>query len=198
MELGTFYALFSATCFTLVGLWWNVIERRPDWSRNPAHRRMAGGIYLSFLLPGLMGLLAQVSPLTPWMWRGTFAVVAAVGCWATVRLVRADVTASLAGPFSRNRWILLVAYGLIVVLAVFPDSVGRMGLTPLQVAAILLIVIVLIGHGLTWEFMARPDAEQDQDPAGPMVEEVQSGAPTKQFKSVTPSHIGVHRRSSAD
>ena len=28
MDLSTFYALMSATCFTLVGLWWTVIERR--------------------------------------------------------------------------------------------------------------------------------------------------------------------------
>ncbi len=27
MDVSTFYALFSATCFTLVGLWWTVVER---------------------------------------------------------------------------------------------------------------------------------------------------------------------------
>ena len=26
MDVSTFYALFSATCFTLVGLWWNVVS----------------------------------------------------------------------------------------------------------------------------------------------------------------------------
>ena len=43
MDLSTFYALMSATCFTLVGLWWTVIERRPEWREEPRLRRLAGG-----------------------------------------------------------------------------------------------------------------------------------------------------------
>ena len=60
MDLSTFYALMSATCFTLVGLWWTVIERRPEWREEPRLRRLAGGTYLSFLLPGLMSMFAQI------------------------------------------------------------------------------------------------------------------------------------------
>lgn len=60
MDVSTFYALFSATCFTLVGLWWNVVQSHSEWMRAPALRRVVGGIYLSFLLPALMGLFAQV------------------------------------------------------------------------------------------------------------------------------------------
>ena len=45
MDIGTFYSLFSATCFTLVGLWWNVVERRSGWAADPRRRRLAGGIY---------------------------------------------------------------------------------------------------------------------------------------------------------
>lgn len=32
MDISTFYALFSATCFTLLGLWWNVIQNNPEWT----------------------------------------------------------------------------------------------------------------------------------------------------------------------
>lgn len=56
MDVSTFYALFSATCFTLVGLWWNVVQSHAAWMGDPSVRRVVGGIYLSFLLPALMGL----------------------------------------------------------------------------------------------------------------------------------------------
>ena len=51
MDLSTFYAVVAGTCFTLVGLWWNVVERRPDWLADPHLRRLVGGVYVSFLLP---------------------------------------------------------------------------------------------------------------------------------------------------
>ena len=31
MDISTFYALFSATCFTLLGLWWNVLQLNSQW-----------------------------------------------------------------------------------------------------------------------------------------------------------------------
>ena len=103
MDIGTFYSLFSATCFTLVGLWWNVVERRSGWAADPRRRRLAGGIYVTFLLPGLMGLLG--------------------------------VAATVAAP---------------------------LGAAPIQVAAVLLISLVVVGHGLTWEFMTdSSDASAD-------------------------------------
>ena len=72
MVLGTFYALMSVTCFTLVGLWWTVVERLPAWRTDRRLRRMAGGTYLSFLLPGVMSMFAQVNPASPLMWRVSF------------------------------------------------------------------------------------------------------------------------------
>ena len=60
MDVTTFYALFSATCFTLLGGWWTVVQRHEEWLRNAEQRAVVGGVYLSFLLPALMGLFAQV------------------------------------------------------------------------------------------------------------------------------------------
>ena len=65
MDLTTFYALMSVTCFTLVGLWWTVVERHREWRTDPRRRRVAGGIYLSFLLPALMSMFAQINPANP-------------------------------------------------------------------------------------------------------------------------------------
>ena len=38
MDVSTFYALFSATCFTLTGLWWSVVEKHRHWLRDPGIR----------------------------------------------------------------------------------------------------------------------------------------------------------------
>ena len=77
MDVSTFYALFSATCFTLTGLWWSVVEKHRDWLRIPAMRRRVGSVYLSFLLPALMGLFAQIGGSeSPAFWRVSFVVIA--------------------------------------------------------------------------------------------------------------------------
>ena len=37
MDISTFYALFSATCFTLLGLWWNVLQLNTAWGEVMAY-----------------------------------------------------------------------------------------------------------------------------------------------------------------
>ena len=99
MDVTTFYALFSATCFTLLGLWWSVVQRHEAWLRDPEHRAVVGGVYLSFLLPALMGLFAQVGGTeTPAIWRVSF-----VGDRDHRRRVDAAAPAALAGPARHPR-----------------------------------------------------------------------------------------------
>lgn len=169
MDVSTFYALFSATCFTLLGLWWNVVQKHEAWLRSPAGRRDAGGIYLAFLLPALMGLFAQVGGTTnPHIWRASFVIVAAIGCVSTLRLLSsarsAGVTHEDVGMFARHRWISVVIYAAIAVLGVAPELVGPLGLTPLQAEAMLLILLVALAHWLVWEFMTHAPAESEPEP----------------------------------
>ncbi|GAA2248023.1 hypothetical protein GCM10010232_39160 [Streptomyces amakusaensis] len=154
MDVSTFYALFSATCFTLVGLWWNVVQSHPDWMRVPAMRRIVGGIYLSFLLPALMGLFAQVGGTgTPGIWRAGFVVISVVGCLSTLRLLaqgsRDDSSASLVLP----QLGAAAVYLLIAVVGLAPELADPLGLRPIQAEAILLSLLILLGHGLVWRFM---------------------------------------------
>ncbi|MFJ3922233.1 hypothetical protein [Streptomyces sp. NPDC090022] len=152
MDVSTFYALFSATCFTLVGLWWNVVQSHADWMREPALRRVVGGIYLSFLLPALMGLFAQVGGTEqPQIWRGAFVVLALIGCVCTLQLLarsRGDrfVAGQQAGA--------TLLYALIAVVGAFPELAGHIGLRPIQAEALLLIGLIVLGHALVWRFMA--------------------------------------------
>ena len=103
MDISTFYALFSATCFTLLGLWWNVLQLNPAWIGVDEERRAVGGVYLTFLLPAMMGLFAQVGGAeTPMIWRVSFVGVAIVGCFSTLRLLRVLRTASRSGVTRRS------------------------------------------------------------------------------------------------
>ncbi|GAT72065.1 hypothetical protein [Microbacterium hydrocarbonoxydans] len=154
MDLNTFYALFSATCFTLTGLWWNVVRARTDWTSDPAVRRTIGGIYLSFLLPALMGLFAQVGGTeNPFVWRASFVVIAIVGGISMLRLVsqaRGD------GTHRAVRWTqagTVVVYAAIAVMGVAPQLATPLGIKPIQVEALLLIVLIALGHALVWRFM---------------------------------------------
>ncbi|MFB0629340.1 hypothetical protein [Streptomyces sp. AB3(2024)] len=154
MDVSTFYALFSATCFTLVGLWWNVVQGHPEWMREPALRRIVGGIYLSFLLPALMGLFAQVGGTEqPQIWRVAFIALAVVGCVCTLRLLtRAGARGDHFVTWQQAGAGLL--YLLIAVVGAFPELAGHIGLRPIQAEALMLIALIVLGHALVWRFMA--------------------------------------------
>ncbi len=152
MDVSTFYALFSATCFTLVGLWWNVVQGHQDWMREAALRRIVGGICLSFLLPALMGLFAQVGGTEqPQVWRAAFVVLALIGCACTLRLL-ARARGNRFLTWQQAAATLL--YLLIAVVGAFPEAARPLGLRPIQAEALMLIGLIVLGHALVWRFMA--------------------------------------------
>lgn len=154
MDLNAFYGFFSATCFTLVGLWWNVVQQHPDWMRVQALRRAVGGVYLAFFLPALMGLFAQIGGAeTPAFWRVSFVVLAVVGCVSTVRLFGLTRDgAHSAAPYQLGSALI---YAVVAVVGVNPTIAKSLGVTPLQAEATLLILLIALAHGLVWEFMRR-------------------------------------------
>ena len=159
MDTSTFYALFSATCFTLTGLWWNVVRARSDWAGDPAMRRSIGGIYLSFLLPALMGLFAQVGGTeNPVVWRLSFVSIAIVGSVSMIRLLaRAESDRTPWGI----RWTQLGTAFVYLAIAVFgtaPELASPLGLKGIQVEALLLITLIALGHALVWRFMVAQAA----------------------------------------
>jgi hypothetical protein len=167
MDVTTFYALFSATCFTLLGLWWSVVQRHEAWLRDPEHRAVVGGVYLSFLLPALMGLFAQVGGTeTPAIWRVSFVGIAIVGGVSTLRLLRrSSARPGPQGPLMRHQWVVAVVYAVVAVVGAVPEIVTPLQVTPIQAEAVLLILLVLMAHGLVWEFMVS--AADEDAPSGP-------------------------------
>ena len=160
MTLDSFYAIVAGTCFALVGLWWGVVEFNRDWLKHAETRALAGGIYLSFLIPGVMSLIAQVSGENKIIWRATFVIAAALGMYFTARLIwNTRNSAGPIGPFRRHRWIVIVLYLLVLIFGAAPELADPLGMKPLQVESILLSLLILIAHGLTWEFMTQPEEQ---------------------------------------
>lgn len=160
MDTSTFYALFSATCFTLTGLWWTVVERHEHWLRDTGTRRQVASVYLAFLLPALMGLFAQIGgPDTPMFWRVSFVVIAAFGAFSTARFLRHSRRDRDAGLLARHWWASAVVYTAVAVLGVAPGIARGIGITPLQAEATLLVLLVALAHALVWEFLThhRPE-----------------------------------------
>jgi len=154
MDINTFYAVTAATCFTLVGLWWSVVKDNPAWFKDEATKRLAGGVYASFLIPALMSMGAQVSGEGTIIWNLVFIVAGVAGIRYTTQLIQKTKAAEANGPFSKNRWALPLLYGIVIFFAVFPRLAGIVGLKALQVEGLLLCVLILIAHMLVWEFMS--------------------------------------------
>ncbi len=153
MDINTFYAVTSATCFTLVGLWWSVVKDKSEWMKDEAKKRLAGGVYASFLIPALMSLGAQVGGTTPFVWQMVFIIAAGAGITFSSKLIHLTRTANPKGAFSWNCWTVPVLYGIVLFFAIFPGVARIIGLEPLQMEGLLLCILILIAHAMTWEFM---------------------------------------------
>jgi hypothetical protein len=154
MDISTFYAVVSATCFTLVGLWWSVVKSKQEWFKDEVTRRLAGGVYASFLIPGLMSMGAQLGGTSqPLLWQLIFIFAGLAGLSYSNRLLQRTRIADSYGPFSKNRWAIPALYGIVILFALFPGLARLMGLQPLQMEGLLVTLLILIAHMLAWEFM---------------------------------------------
>lgn len=152
MDISTFYAVTSAACFALVGLWWSVVKDKAEWRTDEVQRRLAGGVYASFLIPGVMSLAAQIGVDSPLVWRGVFVIAAGVGFFYSSRLIKVAREANLNGALGRNYWIVPLLYGMVLFFAVFAGLARFAGLHALQLEALLLSGLILCAHALAWEF----------------------------------------------
>ena len=153
MDTNMFYAVTSATCFTLVGLWWTVVKDKSEWMKDEANKRLAGSVYASFLIPALMSLGAQIGGTTPFFWQLIFIIAAIAGITSSSRLISLNRTAN--GAFRKNSWTIPVLYGIVLFFAIFPNLARLFGLEPLQMEGLLLCILILIAHGMAWEFMTN-------------------------------------------
>ena len=113
---------------------------------------MAGGVYASFLIPGVMSLAAQIGVESSLIWRVVFVIAAWMGFSYSSKLIKVTRDINPNGAFSRNSWVVPVLYGLTLFFAVFSGLPQLIGLHPLQMEGLLLCGLILCAHALAWEF----------------------------------------------
>ncbi len=152
MDLGAFYGIMAGLSFTLLGLWWVACQARREWVSDRLGRGMAYVVSLHFILPGAMSLLSLVAPDVPAVWRISFTVAGALGVLGTL-LVIAEMRRRASGDVGvivLLQWVALPLYAVVTVVAAMPELVGGIGLAPIQVEAILLVILVLLGTQSAW------------------------------------------------
>ncbi len=166
MNTDAFYQTVASFCFTLVGLWWAVVQfRHEEWMGHPAWRRLATCVHLSFLAPGVMSLAAMVAGDLKILWRLVFILASVFAIIATITLTQAARAASgRSGVAARGwfiaagRWAMVALYALVAIVAIDTRLVTRIApdLKPLQVEGLLLTLLVFLGTSVAWHFLAAP------------------------------------------
>ena len=135
------------------------MEKRKEWHTNDEKKRLAGGVYASFLIPGVMSLAAQIGVDSSLIWRGVFVIAAWAGLSYSSKLIALTRATNPKGAFSKNSWTVPVLYVFVLFFAIFIGFARWIGLQPLQLEGLLLCGLILCAHGLAWEFMtASPEA----------------------------------------
>jgi hypothetical protein len=129
-----------------------VVKDKADWFKDEAKKRLAGGVYASFLIPALMSLGAQVGGDNHLIWQGVFVIAALGGINFSSRLINLTRRANPNGAFSKNSWVVPILYGVVLFFAVFPGIARLIGLQPLQMEGFVLSLLILCAHMLAWEF----------------------------------------------
>jgi hypothetical protein len=159
VALEAFYTTVSAISFTLLGLWWVVVQSRESWRYDLARRRMAYAVSLHFLLPGTMAVLSLVALEATWLWRASFVLAGIIGIVGTGMVVRTLREENDCPRLARAiELIAIPIYVVVTILAAFPDLVTQLGLglTPLQVEGLILTVIIFFGVQAAWVLMIEP------------------------------------------
>ena len=154
----TFYQSVAQLCFTLLGLWWIVLQTKyREWIGNTDRRRMATNISLYFLLPGSMSLLALLSTEAPILWRVAFAIAGFLGAIETALLLRhLQPNRGRLSLLAIVRWAGLALYLLIALIASVPTVTELLGVKPLLVAGTMLTLLIILGVSLAWSYFMEP------------------------------------------
>lgn len=161
-----FYQTVATFSFTLLGLWWGVLQlRHADWVNDLTKRRMAYSVHLAFVVPGVMSLGAQTAGDIKIIWRLVFIVAGLLGIVAAIFLISSTSGANASsGWFTRyGRWFSVLLYAIVVLVAFVPNFTAVFGpnIKPLQIEGLLFTVIVFLGVGLAWDYLAQPTGNTD-------------------------------------
>jgi hypothetical protein len=159
-----FYQTVAQLSFTLLGLWWLVLQTKySEWIHDRLRRRMATNITLYFLLPGSMSLLALLATNTRLLWQVSFIIAAVIGGVTAILFLRDARSNQWRNPWSIRIIHLasgagVILYALVIVVALLPDLIRALGATPLTVAGVGVTLLVIVGVTLAWTYFVEPFA----------------------------------------
>ena len=167
--LETFYATVAQVSFTLLGLWWVVVQFKFDaWATDPARRRMSRHVSMYFLVPAVMSLFALLATRVSAVWRIGFGVSAVLG------LVEALFSLRETRPSDRRgalRWAATalgaLLYLVVAIVAAAPELATSLPgeLRPIEVEGMLLAILLFIGASFAWSMFVERGASGQGRPA---------------------------------
>lgn len=160
MALQAFYQTAAQLCFTLLGLWWLVLQTKyMEWIGDPRRRRMVTNISLYFLLPGAMSLLALLSPQAHLLWQAAFIVASGLGVFETLALLlgkRASAGSWLAVALRWSGAVLYTAIAALALASLVPALNAALRGSALTVSGILITLLIVSGVTLAWTYFIEP------------------------------------------
>jgi len=161
-----FYQILSGSSFTLLGLWFAVVQfAHGGWRTDPDRHATTMHLALKFFLPGALGLASLLASANDGglIWRISFALGGLIGLVESVRYLRHGGgppgpvtvrTLSLADP---------LLYGLVIAAAFVPPGITR--LTPLQIEDIATGLLLVSGICGVWVAFAERAQVENTDNA---------------------------------
>jgi hypothetical protein len=163
--LQSFYSNVAQAAFTLLGLWWVVLQLRyGPWMRNKRIRRAVYDISLYFLLPGMMSLMSLLATDVSTIWRVSFAAAGIVGTLESiVSLATTRGHDSPARLVDIGNWASLVLYPAVAAIAIrrtIPTEIG-IHLHALEAEGVLVAALLALGVLLGAALFITVDAAQE-------------------------------------
>lgn len=162
----TFYQALAGISFTLLGLWFAVLQFGHGGWRSDAERHRSGlHIALHFFLPGMASLASMLGVGTGGgvMWRIVFAIAGLVGLFESLSFLRAaDGPTALVGQTLRamdpGLYMLMIAAAFV--------RPGTFTLTPLQIEGMVTGTLFVLGLCYVWLAFAEREVPAEPAPVG--------------------------------
>lgn len=144
----TFYATLAGICFTLVGLWWVVVQFKYELFMSSPPLRLAAYVASAhFIAPGVISLVSVLTSEEAALWRVGSFVGSVLGIVAAVAALR---SAALTGSQRMVEVALLILFGVLAALSFIVTPV--FGLKPILVEALVNVGVVVLGVQYAWQF----------------------------------------------
>lgn len=157
--LDSFYGSMAQVSFTLLGLWWVVVQfKYQDFMRDRRRRVQAYDTSLYFVLPGIMALISLLSTKGV-LWRFTFTTASLLGAVEAVFLLATTRRQQGSRLWRSAHYAGAALYVLVAVFAALPFVADAFGVkaSTLQVEGVFLALILFLGVQSSWIQFSQTD-----------------------------------------